>query len=110
MLGKTMFYSVLITIMITILILLGIGPVNGMVFSLHPIADDRNTYFAPHLLGNWEVKELLFDGKSYDFEELEFKISCDVKQDNRGYEMIIDFNSELELEFDVHLARYWGET
>ncbi len=110
MLGKTMFYSVLITILITILILLGVGPVNGMVFSLHPIADDRNTYFAPHLLGNWEVKEFLFDGKSYDFEKSVFKISCDVKQDNRGYEMTIDFNSELELKFDAHLARYWGET
>ena len=110
MLGKTMFYSVLITILITILILLGAGPVNGIVFSLHPIVDDRNMYFAPHLLGNWEVKELLLDGKSYDFEESVFKISCDVKQENRGYEMTIDFNSELELEFDVHLARYWGET
>ena len=107
MLPDKRFYAVVIMI----LILLYAGPVNGMVFSLHPIADDRNMYFTPHLLGEWEVKELLVDGgESYDFVKSGFKVLCEIEQKNQGYEMTLNFDGELELEFDVRLARYWGET
>jgi hypothetical protein len=107
------YMRVLVTVLMMTVILNALVPVStaGWVFSLHPIADDRNSYFAPHLLGKWEVKALLTSGKvNFDFEESEFAVLCEIEEKNRGYEITLSFGDDLELEFDARLARYWGET
>ena len=110
MLGKTMFYSVLITILITILILLGAGLVNGMVFSLHPVSDDRNTFFEPRLVGKWGnavAVDLSSDINGEVMEELEF--TCEFKEASGGYKLIVNVEGEGKVEFHGRLIRVWGE-
>ena len=106
--NKRLLVAVLITVILNIF-----GPLaaSGWVFSLNPIADDRNSYFAPHLLGKWKVKAFLSNGKEiHGLEGIEFDVLCEVKEKNRGYVIKLNFEDDLELEFDARLARYWGET
>lgn len=106
MLPDKRFYAVVIMI----LILLYAGPVNGMVFSLHPVSDDGNTFFDPRLVGKWgdAVAVDLTSGVNGEvMEELYF--TCEFKEASGGYELIVNVKEEGNIEFHARLVRIWGE-
>lgn len=95
---------------IAFLFLLGVTPAMGMVFSLHPVSDDRNTFFDHRLVGKWGnafAVDFTDDVNGENVEELEF--TCEFEKADGGYEVIVNIEEVVELEFHARLVRVWGE-
>ncbi len=95
---------------IVVLIFLFAGPAYGLVFSLHPISDETNTFFEEKLLGKWgnivEI-DLTGDRDGENAETLDF--TCEFKKAGAGYDVVVHIEETVKIGFHARLVRVWGE-